>query len=120
VSCAAALAADEVYETENLSAVSEALGGFLLRRLREELGDDPRVAEIRGLGLMVGVELSGPDGSPLEVAKRVSEVCVQKGLLVYPGGRHGNVIGMLPPLVATEEQLGTAVGILGEALRSIH
>ena len=120
VSCAAALAADEVYRAENLSAVAEALGGFLLRRLQDELGDDPRVAEVRGLGLMVGVELSGPDGAPLGVAKQVSEACVQRGLLVYPGGHYGNVVGMLPPLVATEEQLGTAVDILGAVLRSIR
>lgn len=120
MSCAAALAADEVYRAENLSPVAEALGGFLLWRLQDELGEDPRVAEIRGLGLMVGVELSGPDGSPLGVAKQVSEACVQRGLLVYPGGHYGNVVGMLPPLVATEEQLGTAVDILGVALRSIR
>ncbi|MGH8914304.1 MAG: aspartate aminotransferase family protein [Acidimicrobiia bacterium] len=119
VSCAAALAADDVYRTENMSGVAEALGKFLLERLREELEDEPRVAEIRGLGLMVGVELAGPDGSPLVVAKQVSEECVRRGLLVYPGGHYGNVVGMLPPLVAAEEELGTAVGILGEALRSI-
>jgi 4-aminobutyrate aminotransferase-like enzyme len=56
----------------------------------------------------------------LEVAKQVSEACVQRGLLVYPGGHYGNVVGMLPPLVATEEQLETAVSILGAALRSIR
>jgi 4-aminobutyrate aminotransferase-like enzyme len=109
-----------VYQAENLSAVAEALGRFLLSLLRDELGDDPWVTEIRGLGLMVGVELARPDGSPLEVAKQVSEACVQRGLLVYPGGHYGNVVGMLPPLVATEEQLETAVSILGAALRSIR
>jgi 4-aminobutyrate aminotransferase len=120
VSCAAALAADDLYRAEGFSAVAEARGGFLLERLRDELGDDPRVAEIRGLGLMVGVEVSGPDGSPLAVARQVSEACVERGLLVYPCGHYGNVVGMLPPLVATEEQLGTAADILGVALRSIR
>jgi 4-aminobutyrate aminotransferase len=119
VSCAAALAADDVYRSENLSAVAESRGEFLLERLRDELADHPRVAEIRGLGLMVGVELSGPDGSPLKVAKQVSEACVQLGLLVYPGGHHGNVVGMLPPLISSEAQLRSAASILGEALRSI-
>lgn len=119
VSCAAALAADEVYRTENMSAVAESLGRFLLGRLRDGLEEDPRVAEIRGLGLMVGVELTGSDGAPLVIGKQVSEECVRRGLLVYPGGHYGNVVGMLPPLVATEEQLATAVDILGEALRSI-
>lgn len=119
VSCAAALAADEVYRTENMSAVAESLGRFLLGRLGAGLEEDPRVAEIRGLGLMVGVELAGSDGTPLVIGKQVSEECVRRGLLVYPGGHYGNVVGMLPPLVATEEQLATAVDILGEALRSI-
>lgn len=120
VSCAAALAADDVYRAENLSAVAAVLGGSLLGRLRDDLGKDPFVAEIRGLGLMVGVEFGAPDGSPLEIARQVSEACVRRGLLVYPGGHYGNVIGMLPPLIATEEQLETAVGILGSALQSIR
>jgi 4-aminobutyrate aminotransferase-like enzyme len=120
VSCAAALAADEVYRTESMSSIAESLGRFLLESLRDGLGEDPRVAEVRGLGLMVGVELAGSDGTPLVIAKQVSEECVRRGLLVYPGGHYGNVVGMLPPLIASEEQLANAVTILGEALRSIR
>ncbi len=119
VSCAAALAADDVYRAENMSAVAEALGEFLIGRLRDELDGHPSVAEVRGLGLMLGLEFSGPDGAPLEIARQVSEACVQRGLLVYPGGHFGNVIGMLPPLIATKEQLATAVDVLVAELRSI-
>jgi 4-aminobutyrate aminotransferase-like enzyme len=116
VSCAAALAADDVYRSENMSDVAASRGTFLLDRLTENLASHQLVAEVRGRGLMVGVELAEPDGTPLAEAKRISEECVRRGLLVYPGGHHGNVVGMLPPLVATEAQLTTATAVLAGVL----
>ena len=119
VSCAAALAADRVYEDERMSAAADSKGRLLLDRLDAVLGSRDDVAEIRGLGLMVGVELVNDDGSPKPVARRISEGCVQRGLLVYPGGHHGNVVGMLPPLVATDEQLVTAADVLGSVIDQV-
>lgn len=119
VSCAAAIAADEVYRDEKMSAIAEAKGRLLLDGLNDVLGSRRDVAEIRGRGLMVGIELAHEDGTPKPVAKRISEACVQRGVLVYPGGHHANVIGLLPPLVSTDEQLMTAVDVLGSVLGEI-
>jgi len=119
VSCAAALAADEAYRIGDMSSVAAARGEFLLRELVRHLASNDRVAEIRGRGLMVGIELSDDDGSPLSVASRISDEAVRQGLLVYPGGHHGNVVGMLPPLVSTETQLATAAEILGRLLSTL-
>jgi 4-aminobutyrate aminotransferase-like enzyme len=121
VSCAAALAALDVYETESLSEIAADRGAFLLARLRERLGAHPAVGEIRGRGLMVAVELvENPDaGMPAPVARKISDACVSRGLLVYPGGHYGNVVAMLPPLIASNEQLAAAVRVLGEAIHEL-
>jgi 4-aminobutyrate aminotransferase-like enzyme len=118
VSCAAAVAALGVYDRERMSEQAAGKGRYLLERLRAELGDHPKVGEIRGRGLMVGVEMVADRATrePLAVAKRVGNAAVRRGLLVYPGGHHGNVVGMLPPLIATEEQLATAAAVLALAL----
>jgi 4-aminobutyrate aminotransferase-like enzyme len=118
VSCAAALAALRVYDRDGLAAAAEAKGTRLLQMLEAELGEHPHVGEIRGRGLMVGVELVADRDSraPLAVARRVSDAAVRRGLLIYPAGHHGNVLGLLPPLVITEEQLTTAVPILARAI----
>jgi 4-aminobutyrate aminotransferase-like enzyme len=119
VSCAAALAADEVYRIGDMSSVAAARGEFLLRELERHLASNRWVAEIRGRGLMVGIELVDDDGSPLGVAKRVSDEAVRQGLLVYPGGHYGNVVALLPPLVSTETQLATAAEMLGLLLSTL-
>ena len=59
---------------------------------------------------MLGIELveDQEERRPLEVARAVSQACLDRGLLVYPGGHYANVIGLLPPLIVTEAQLETA------------
>jgi 4-aminobutyrate aminotransferase-like enzyme len=121
VSCAAALAAQDLYESEGFSGIAAARGAFLLARLRAELGAHPAVGEIRGRGLMVGVELVADADSrtPAPVARKISEACLARGLLVYPGGHYGNVVAMLPPLIASEAQLAAAARVLGEVLAAL-
>jgi len=63
VSCAAALAALDVYESESISEIAADRGAFLLTRLREELGAHPSAGEVRGRGMMVAVELVEEDDS---------------------------------------------------------
>jgi 4-aminobutyrate aminotransferase len=118
VSCAAALAAHRVYRDTGMSAEAASRGVHLLDCLRDAFDGRPGIAEVRGQGLMVAVELVEPDGSPRTIAKAISHACVERGLLVYPGGHHGNVMAMLPPIIATEEQLDTAVAVLSEVIQS--
>ena len=121
VSCAAALAALDVYESGFMSEIAADRGAFLLARLQAVLGAHPAVGEIRGRGLMVAVELveDADSRAPAPVARKISDACVSRGLLVYPGGHNGNVVAMLPPLIASNEQLSTAVRVLGEVMDEI-
>ncbi len=50
------------------------------------------------------------------MARAVSRLAVQRGLLLYPGGHFGNVLAFLPPLIASREQLSTCASIVGEIL----
>ncbi|MGI9605125.1 MAG: aspartate aminotransferase family protein [Acidimicrobiales bacterium] len=121
VSCAAAVAALDVYDRLDMSNIAAAAGAQLIESLRGALGDHPAVGDIRGRGLMAAVELVSDRETrePLPIARRVSDATTRRGLLVYPGGHHGNVIGMLPPLIATHDQLATAADVLADVLMDL-
>ena len=91
-----------------------------MAELRQNLVDHPNVGEIRGRGLMVAAELveDRDERTPLALARTVSHLAVERGLLLDPGGHHGNVLAFLPPLIATPEQLSTCADIVGELLTS--
>lgn len=118
VSCAAAVAAADVYERNDMSNQAGHLGEVLLDQLHSVFGNHPLVGDIRGRGLMVAIELVSDHDTkePLPVARQVSNVAVGNGLLVYPGGHHGNVLGFLPPLVCSPAQISRAVGILTDSI----
>ena len=84
-----------------------ARGEQLREGLREALKDDPRYVEVRGSGLLVGVQLTVPAG-PLV------GICRDAGLLVITAGA-GDVLRLLPPLVVNESEVTKAVGIIKEA-----
>ncbi|MGH7722468.1 MAG: aspartate aminotransferase family protein [Candidatus Dormibacteria bacterium] len=122
VACAAALATLEVIDTEGLCAASAVLGEWLLGRIGELAVRHPAIGEVRGKGLMVGVELVDDRETmtpAAQLATRVRAGCRERGLLVGVGGFFGNVLRIQPPLVITREQLESAVvildGVLGEA-----
>jgi len=118
MACAAGLASIEVYEEENLSERSLEMGSYFLRRLEELSERHSIVGEVRGRGLMIAAELVSDRATrePLSVAKKASDMSLKKGLLIYPGGHHGNVLAFLPPLIIDKAQVDTAVGILDEVL----
>ncbi|MBO0848595.1 MAG: aminotransferase class III-fold pyridoxal phosphate-dependent enzyme, partial [Pseudonocardia sp.] len=82
------------------------------------LDDHPGVLEVRGRGLMWGIELADPDDgrSITEVAERVQARALRGGLIVELGGRDDRVVRMLPPLNVTEQVMDTALDILIEAI----
>lgn len=118
VSCASALAALGVYESSDFSTVANDLGEYFRGELQAAIGSHPNVGDVRGRGLMIGVELvtDVTTRTPLTVGRAVSDMAVQKGLLLYPGGHFGNVLAFLPPLVASQEQLSTAARMVAELL----
>jgi 4-aminobutyrate aminotransferase/(S)-3-amino-2-methylpropionate transaminase len=119
VCCAAALASLAVIEEERLVERSAELGEWLADRLRELAARHPAVGDVRGRGLMQGVELVSDrerrTPAP-ELANRVRSAARERGVLVGVGGFFGNVVRLQPPLVIDRDQLGTAAEVLDEAL----
>ncbi|MEM6702570.1 MAG: aminotransferase class III-fold pyridoxal phosphate-dependent enzyme [Acidobacteriota bacterium] len=122
--CAVADKALEVLEAEELLARVPTAGSQLERRLREELGDHPHVADIRGRGLLWGVELVR-DRDTLESFSMDSHLIdrfvaegLRRDVFFYPGGngpaRH--VVCLGPPFVVGDEEIETIVGVFREAL----
>ncbi len=121
VACAAALATLDVIEGEGLVANARDRGGQLLDGLRAACDGRAAVGDVRGLGLMVALELVRPgdgDGRVPDAAltKRVQQACFDRGLLVLTAGTYVNVIRIIPPLVTTAEEVDQALAIMTEAL----
>jgi len=102
LAAAVGLAALEVLEEEQLAARAARLGGEVLGRLRSGLAGAAPVKEVRGLGLMLGVQFRGP------VARRVAESLAREAGVLCKDTR-GHTIRFLPPLVTPEEALREAV-----------
>jgi 4-aminobutyrate aminotransferase / (S)-3-amino-2-methylpropionate transaminase / 5-aminovalerate transaminase len=122
VACAAALAAIRVLRDESLVERSASLGDRMIARLQRDLGPHPNVGEIRGMGMMIGIELvkdrSTRAPSP-DLAGRLMIECLRRGILILGGGIHGNVISLSPPFVITDGQADHALATLVEVLNKL-
>jgi 4-aminobutyrate aminotransferase len=119
VACAAAVATIQTLREEKLVENSAKQGRFLLSRLREMQKHHPRLGDVRGLGLMVGVEFTGADGRPDKAtARAVRLACQERGLLLLTCGPYDNTIRWMPPLVVTRAQLEEALEVFAEALKA--
>lgn len=119
VAAAAALANLDIFERENLIERAATTGRTLQRRLREELLDHPLVGEIRGVGMVAGIELVADKPTKrsfdpkLAVQVMVYKEMMRRGVLVRP---IPNTVAVSPPLVFTESEIETLVGALKESL----
>jgi 4-aminobutyrate aminotransferase len=118
VSAAAAVATLDVFESEGLVSRAEVLGHRLLSGLRESFGSHPLVAEVRGRGLMVGIEFAeGPGLTPRpDVAHALVREALSRHLLLLSCGVWGQVVRIIPPLVTTEAEIDQALDILAASL----
>lgn len=124
--CAVALANIEVIENENLLEKSIQMGALLKKGLEELQAKFEVVGDVRGKGLFLGVEIIESRSSrlpdPDRTLKLVTE-CEDQGLLlgggIPTGGLGTNTIRLCPPLVITEEQVGSAIDILEDVLSKI-
>ena len=120
VSCAAGVATLEVFQREGILANATEKGNDLLRRLRRLQQQSPAIGEVRGLGLMVGVELVNPDGSPnKELQKKIRQVCLDSGMVVLSCGPHDNVLRLVPPLNISQAELDEGWEILNGAFQEV-
>ncbi|MDQ5824661.1 MAG: aspartate aminotransferase family protein [Chloroflexota bacterium] len=121
VSCAAALANIEFIQREGLSDKARQDGEYVMSRLRGLQEQYPIMGEVRGMGLMIGVELVSDEAlTPAVVqAEAIRAYCLQNGVLIGVGGVYGNVVRIQPPLVITRDQLDRALEVLEQALGQV-
>lgn len=122
VSCAAASANIDYLLEEKLCEQSLEKGEYLIGRLSQLKRSQPLIGEVRGLGLMVGIELVKDEKKTPATAEAeaVRDNCLAAGVLVGVGGIYGNVVRVQPPLVITRKQLYQAVDAITHALEHIH
>ena len=119
VACAAALAVLDVLDEESLVAKAAAVGDELRLALRALGSRHPAIGDVRGRGLMTGVELvrdratREPAG---DMAARVKDEMAERGVLIGTSGRHGNVLKIRPPLCLSREEAGLIATTLDAAL----
>jgi alanine-glyoxylate transaminase / (R)-3-amino-2-methylpropionate-pyruvate transaminase len=119
VSVTQGLATLEVIDAENVQQNALQVGAHLKGRLRELQQRQPLIGEVRGMGLMLGVELvrdrQTKEPATAETAE-VVERCKERGLLVGKGGLHGNVLRIKPPMCLTKDDADFLADCLDEAL----
>ncbi len=120
VCIAAALATLDVIERENLLRNTEEVGNHMLRRMADWPKKHKLVGDVRGLGLMIGVELV-TDKQTKERASaerdRVVELAFERGVLLLGCG--ANTIRIAPPLITTKEQADVAIDVMDECLKEV-
>jgi 4-aminobutyrate aminotransferase/(S)-3-amino-2-methylpropionate transaminase len=119
LACAAALAAIETLERENLPARAESLGQHFESRARDWKQRWPLIGEVRGLGAMRALELvrSRETREPAkEETEEVLRHCRERGLIVLSAGSYGNVLRLLVPLVITDAQFDEGLDVLEASL----
>ncbi|WP_030331561.1 4-aminobutyrate--2-oxoglutarate transaminase [Micromonospora parva] len=119
LACAAALATIETMHELDLVGAARRIESLLVPRLRAIAERDPRVAEVRGRGAMLAVELVLPatlTPDPVATAA-ISAACHAAGLLTLTCGTYGNVLRLLPPLVISDAQLNRGADLLDAAFR---
>ena len=121
VSCAAALANIEFMQKENLPARAAETGHYAMSKLRDLQKRSPIIGDIRGLGLMIGVELVKDEKltPATPEAEAIRDALLKSGVLVGVGGVFGNVIRFQPPLIITRQQIDKAISAFASALQEV-
>jgi diaminobutyrate-2-oxoglutarate transaminase len=114
----------------DLAARAESLGTHMLTQLGGLTDHFPCVGDVRGRGLMLGIEMvtpgepsppgdTGPPPPAPTLAAAVQRECLRRGLIVGLGGRHAGVVRLLPPLTITDEQTSAVLDRLTDAIASV-
>jgi len=121
VSSATALAVIDVIQEENLQENARVVGEYLVEGLKELQKSFPIIGDIRGKGLMLGIEIADPETKaqmPAECAKIV-EVCKDNKVIIGKGGLWGNTIRLKPPMTVTKADADRCLGAMRKALESV-
>ncbi len=123
MSCAAALAVLDIFEKENLLARSRQLGKRLIASLKTMAAKNKCIADVRGLGAMVAIELckGGDLHQPdADMTKRLCAEATKRGLILLSCGTYGNVIRILVPLTASDAIVDEGLAIIDAALTAVQ
>jgi 4-aminobutyrate aminotransferase len=118
VSCAAALATLDVIKEERLEENARKVGEHTIRSLKEVGEKQPLIGEVRGKGLMIGVELV-KDSKKTPAAKEAAKVKTlmkEKGFLIGVGGLYGNVVRLEPPLIISRREIDFGIAAMESAI----
>jgi 4-aminobutyrate aminotransferase len=113
VSCAAAGAVLDAFKEPGFRDRADEVGRLVRSRLDEIAAEHPEIGEVRGLGPMQAIEFAEKSG---DASKDVTTKAREQGLLLLSCGLYGNVIRLLPPLTATDEELERGLSILASSL----
>jgi 4-aminobutyrate aminotransferase/(S)-3-amino-2-methylpropionate transaminase len=123
IACVAALAVLDVFEKENLLARSRQLGARMMNSLKTLAGKYKCIADVRGLGAMVAIELcknGDPHQPHAEMAKALASEATQRGLILLTCGTYGNVVRILVPLTASDTIVDEGLAILAASLVAVQ
>lgn len=124
---AAGLATLKYMKEHDIPAKVEQLGQHLRNRLNELKLHVNCIGDVRGRGLMVGVEIVNPSGeldrlghypAYTRLASQIQQECLQRGLILEVGGRHSSVMRFLPPLIVTQQQLDEIARLFSESVHA--
>uniref|UniRef100_A0A7I4XY20 Alanine--glyoxylate aminotransferase 2, mitochondrial n=1 Tax=Haemonchus contortus TaxID=6289 RepID=A0A7I4XY20_HAECO len=107
----------EVIEEEKLQQNCATVGDYFFKQLSSI--NSPLIGDLRGKGLMIGVELADENGGPLAVNRvaNIFEGIKERGVLVGKGGINGNVLRIAPPMCITKSDVDTCVSAIADALK---
>jgi 4-aminobutyrate aminotransferase len=121
ICCAAGLASIMAIKEEGLISNAQRIGLRLINGLKDIAEKAPRVGDVRGRGLMIGIELvedKATKRAAREAANKIKDDLFKKGLIVGTGGIRKNVVRILPPLVINDEDADILLEAMGVALTS--
>lgn len=118
ISCAAGLATLQVIRDENLLENAQRQGAYIKQSLDELKGETPVMGDVRGIGLMLGIEFVKPgtkEPNP-DAVSRIMRRALEGGLILYPCGHWAQTLRIIPPLTITRQQADEGLAILREAV----
>ena len=123
IACAAALAVLDVFAKENLLERSRTLGAHMVSRLNTMAGKYKCIADVRGLGAMVAIELcknGDPHQPNADMAKALAAEATKRGLILLTCGTYGNVVRILVPLTASDAIVDEGLAIMEASLAAVQ
>ncbi len=123
LSCAAAVAVIDIIQESNYLERASKLGNEMKKKLQALQEDHKIVGDVRGQGLMLGIELVRDRDTKepaIQEMLQIMEYCREKGLLIGKGGLDNNVVRLQPPLELTSEQIDEACSILSDAFSKVE